>query len=186
MIGKNNRLYTGPDAEWERRVRESMEAGKEWAFKVPSHAYDDIIHLPHHVSSVHPPMSLHDRAAQFSPFAALSGFEGEIRETERLTEGKIELDEEEAGRLDERLRQIRQHLSVCPRVSLTWFLPDERKNGGSYERAAGRVKSWIRSRGFLSSRTEGRSRWSKLSGLKKRRGYLIFKNSVRCSRTDIP
>ena len=121
MIGKNNRLYTGPDAEWERRVRESMEAGKEWAFKVPSHAYDDIIHLPHHVSSVHPPMSLHDRAAQFSPFAALSGFEGEIRETERLTEGKIELDEEEAGRLDERLRQIRQHLSVCPRVSLTWF-----------------------------------------------------------------
>ena len=99
MIGKNNRLYTGPDAEWERRVRESMEAGKEWAFKVPSHAYDDIIHLPHHVSSVHPPMSLHDRAAQFSPFAALSGFEGEIRETERLTEGKIELDEEEAGRI---------------------------------------------------------------------------------------
>ena len=69
-------------------VRESMEAGKEWAFKVPSHAYDDIIHLPHHVSSVHPPMSLHDRAAQFSPFAALSGFEGEIRETERLTEGE--------------------------------------------------------------------------------------------------
>ena len=136
MIGKNNRLYTGPDAEWERRVRESMEAGKEWAFKVPSHAYDDIIHLPHHVSSVHPPMSLHDRAAQFSPFAALSGFEGEIRETERLTEGKIELDEEEAGRLDERLRQIRQ-------------------NGGSYERAAGRVKKLDPVQGLLVF-TDGR------------------------------
>ena len=138
MIGKNNRLYTGPDAEWERRVRESMEAGKEWAFKVPSHAYDDIIHLPHHVSSVHPPMSLHDRAAQFSPFAALSGFEGEIRETERLTEGKIELDEEEAAR-----------------VSLTWFLPDERKNGGSYERAAGRVKKLDPVQGLLVF-TDGR------------------------------
>ena len=76
MIGKNNRFHAGPDAEWERRVRESMEAGKEWARKAPSHVYDDIIHLPHHVSLSHPPMSLHDRAAQFSPFAALSGFEG--------------------------------------------------------------------------------------------------------------
>ena len=155
MSGKDNRFHTGPDAEWERRVRESMEAGKEWALKIPSHAYDDIIHLPHHVSSVHPPMSLCDRAAQFSPFAALSGFEGAIRETERITERKIELGEEEACRLDETLRQIRQHLSACPRVLLTWFLPDERKNGGSYETAAGRVKKLDPVQGVLTF-TDGR------------------------------
>ena len=98
-----------------------MEAGKEWAFKVPSHAYDDIIHLPHHVSSVHPPMSLHDRAVQFRPFAALSGFEGEIRETERLTEGKIELDEGRSGPAGRKAQTDPAASFRLPRVSLTWF-----------------------------------------------------------------
>ena len=86
----------------------------------------------------------------------LSGFEGEIRETERLTEGKIELDEEEAGRLDERLRQIRQHLSVCPRVSLTWFCRMRERTELLAEReTAGRVKKLDPVQGLLVF-TDGR------------------------------
>ncbi len=158
MSEEKSRFHMLPDEQWERRVRESMEAGREWENpvlkgrdrKVLSHAYDDIISLPHHVSPVHPPMSLHDRAAQFSPFAALSGFEGEIKETARLTDGKRELDEGEEDRLDKRLRQIRQHLLKRPGVTLTWFKPDERKAGGAYETVVGNVKKLDTVQGILT------------------------------------
>ena len=79
-----------------------------------SHRYDDIIHLPHHVSTAHPPMPAADRAAQFSPFAALTGHEAAIRETARLTDERAELDENAKGVLDEKLRMIQARKSPSP------------------------------------------------------------------------
>lgn len=102
--------------------------------------YDDIIHLPHHVSSIHPQMLLADRAAQFSPFAALTGYEAAIRETERLTTARVELDEEAMATLDEKLRTIAEHLHQRPPVSVTYFQPDGRKEGGAYLTATSAVK----------------------------------------------
>lgn len=94
--------------------------------------YDDIINLPHHVSSKHPRMPIYNRAAQFSPFAALVGYEDELRETARLTESRRELDEMEKMELDRRLRILVSKLSSAPEVSIRFFVPDARKSGGSY------------------------------------------------------
>ena len=94
--------------------------------------YDDIIDLPHPVSVKHPQMSLLERAAQFSPFAALSGYEDAIDETARQTKAFMELDEDEKARLDATLQQIRQQIEKHPVVKLTYFEPDERKEGGAY------------------------------------------------------
>ena len=105
-----------------------------------AHKYDDIIRLPHHVSTRHPQMSIHDRAAQFSPFAALTGHDAAIRETERLTEEWVELDEDSKEQLDERLQMIREHLAERPEITFTFFQPDERKQGGAYRTITGKVK----------------------------------------------
>ena len=105
-----------------------------------AHKYDDIIRLPHHVSTRHPQMSIHDRAAQFSPFAALTGHDAAIRETERLTEEWGELDEDSKEQLDERLQMIREHLAERPEITFTFFQPDERKQGGAYRTITGKVK----------------------------------------------
>lgn len=104
------------------------------------HRYDDIIELPHHVSRKHPQMPLMDRAAQFAPFAALTGHEAAIKETARLTEEEIELDENSKELLDLRLQELREHLSEQPMVTVTYFCPDEKKAGGSYETVTGKVK----------------------------------------------
>lgn len=104
------------------------------------HKYDDIIHLPHHVSDRHPQMALLDRAAQFSPFAALTGHDAAIREMSRLTEEKIELDEDSRKLLDERLLLVREHLKEAPEITFTYFKPDESKPGGAYLSIRGRVK----------------------------------------------
>lgn len=104
--------------------------------------YDDIIDLPHHVSETHPRMSLYDRAAQFSPFAALTGHGAAIRETARLTDRRLELDEDSRRILDEKLQLIqrwrREGKSIV--LSVTYFQPDERKSGGSYVTVKGKVK----------------------------------------------
>ena len=105
-----------------------------------AHKYDDIIRLPHHVSTRHPQMSIHDRAAQFSPFAALTGHDAAMRETERLTEEWVELDEDSKEQLDERLQMIREHLAERPEITFTFFQPDERKQGGAYRTITGKVK----------------------------------------------
>lgn len=102
-------------------------------------AYDDIIHLPHHRSTRRSHMSLHDRAAQFSPFAALTGFESAIEETGRLTDSRIEPEEFGCSILDRKLAMLLQHLKEQPEAVITYFCPDERKAGGSYKEAAGRV-----------------------------------------------
>lgn len=102
--------------------------------------YEDIIHLPHHVSSKRPPMPMADRAAQFSPFAALTGYDDAIRETGRLTEQKVHLDEEALATLDEKFHVLQEHLDECPEIQFTYFKPDERKMGGTYITASGIVK----------------------------------------------
>ncbi len=102
--------------------------------------YDDIINLPHHVSENRPHMSMIDRAAQFSPFAALTGYEDAVRETERLTEQKISLNETEINLLNDKLNFIQENIKSQPTVSITFFTPDSRKNGGSYSTVIGTVK----------------------------------------------
>ena len=102
--------------------------------------YEDIIHLPHHVSTKRKQMSLHDRAAQFAPFAALTGHEAAVKETARLTESRIELDENEIELLDQKLQYIAQHLSERPYAIITYFLPDQRKAGGKYTEIEAKVK----------------------------------------------
>ena len=102
--------------------------------------YNDIIHLSRPVSKKHPPMPLTKRAAQFLPFAALSGFEGEIAEAARLTEAARSLGEDALAALDEQLALLRQRLSDQPEITLTRFVPDEKKAGGHYETLTGQVR----------------------------------------------
>ena len=104
------------------------------------HRYDDIINLPHHQSATRPHMSNHDRAAQFSPFAALTGYDDAIKETARLTDGKVELDEHSKEALNERLNMIQDAIDEQPEVSITYFLLDKKKSGGAYVTATDRVK----------------------------------------------
>lgn len=104
------------------------------------HKYDDIIHLPHHVSVKHPQMPALSRAAQFSPFAALTGHGAAIEETARLTEDFAELDEDRKAQLDLQLQQIKENLSQQPEVTITYFQPDKKKNGGAYRTIHSRVK----------------------------------------------
>ena len=107
-----------------------------------THHYDDIIQLPHHVSSRHPPMPAADRAAQFAPFAALTGYEAAIREAARLTDGAIELSEDRRAILDQKQQLLVERLGGGdrPEITVTFFRPDGRKEGGAYLTVAGRVK----------------------------------------------
>ena len=100
--------------------------GKNIFQEKETHKYEDIINLPHHVSTKHPQMALSDRAAQFSPFAALTGHEDSIRETARRTEAFLELDEDKKEQLDEKM--------------VTYFVPDEKKAGGAYVTHRGRIR----------------------------------------------
>ena len=102
--------------------------------------YDDIINLPHHVSEKRVRMSMLDRGAQFSPFAALGGYDAAIAETARLTDFRIELTDSAKQALNETLRRVTENIRQNPQVSVLWFLPDERKAGGSYVRSKGAVK----------------------------------------------
>ena len=94
--------------------------------------YEDMWDMPHPVSRKHPQMSLYDRAAQFSPFAALTGHEAAIQEKARLTQRKIELDENEKDQLNKTLQELLAQYDGHPNVSITYFLPDKKKEGGSY------------------------------------------------------
>lgn len=105
-----------------------------------NHSYDDIIHLPHHVSNTRPRMPIANRAAQFAPFAALSGYDAAVKETARLTDRQIELGESELAILDRKLQVLADHLAEQPEVAITYFQPDEKKAGGAYVIATGRVK----------------------------------------------
>lgn len=102
--------------------------------------YEDIINLPHHVSKTRPQMPMSDRAAQFAPFAALTGYDSAIKETGRLTDNRIELDEEALTALSMKLQFLMDAIDEEPEVEITYFKPDERKAGGSYLKITGIVK----------------------------------------------
>ena len=102
--------------------------------------YDKIMGLPHHVSKTRPQMPMSDRAAQFAPFAALTGYDAAIKETGRLTDERIELDVEALSALDMKYQLLMEALDEAPEVTITYFQPDERKAGGKYVSAVGTVK----------------------------------------------
>lgn len=104
--------------------------------------YDDIINLPHHVSKNHPHMSALDRASQFSPFAALTEHDSAIRETARLTDIRLELDEDKKEELNNRLQMLRMQTALRPEVEITYFVPDTPKTGGSYLSVRGTIKKF--------------------------------------------
>ena len=104
------------------------------------HRYDDIIDLPHHVSERHPRMPMLDRAAQFSPFAALTGYDAAIIETARLTDQKRELTEEQKQVISKGLRELRERIKHDPAVTVTFFQRDGRKSGGAYRTVTGEAK----------------------------------------------
>lgn len=106
----------------------------------PTHKYDDIIDLPHHQSPRRAGMPMTDRAAQFAPFAALTGYEDVIEETGRLTQPAVELTESSIQNIDEKLQILGKNCRHFPAVTVVYFQPDLRKTGGSYVTATGCVK----------------------------------------------
>lgn len=102
--------------------------------------YEDIINLPHHQSNTRKHMSLHDRAAQFAPFAALTGYDDAVKEARRLTDGKPELDENQLTELDQMLTELTKRISEHPEIIITYFEPDNKKDGGAYITFIGRLK----------------------------------------------
>ena len=102
--------------------------------------YDDIMDLPHHQSKTRPPMSLLNRAAQFSPFAALTGYGETVKEAARLTTPEIELSEDRRAELDRKLEILKSSLPSCPEVTLVFFVGDAKKEGGEYRTVRGRIK----------------------------------------------
>ena len=102
--------------------------------------YEDIINLPYHVSATKPQMSMIDRAAQYSPFAALTDYDAAIKETGRLTDEKIEMDEEALNILNMKFQVLVDSMDDEPEVTFTYFKPDGRKAGGAYIEVTGRVK----------------------------------------------
>ena len=105
-----------------------------------SRPYDDIINLPHPTSPKHPRMPISDRAAIFSPFAALTGHAAAIQETARLTDQRMELDEDTKAELDRKQKILMDYIADQPEVTITWFCPDEKKSGGAYVVTMGRLK----------------------------------------------
>ncbi len=105
-----------------------------------TNAYDDILRLPHPTSERHPRMPVRDRAAIFSPFAALTGHGAAIAETARLTQRRVELDEDAGAELDRKLQILAEAIAERPEAAITWFRPDGRKEGGSYVTSTGRLK----------------------------------------------
>lgn len=106
--------------------------------------YDDIINLPHHVSERHPQLSKDSYAAQFSPFAALTGYDGIVEEIARVTDERIELDDDSKDRISYKLGIVLDHLDDQPELTVTYFLPDKKKDGGKYVTATGIITDFDR------------------------------------------
>lgn len=111
--------------------------------------YHELLHLPHHRSQTHAPMPRRDRAAQFAPFAALTGFDAQLRETERQTQAQAEPNEDALQELDQSLHTLFACVHTQPAVQVRWFVPDAKKSGGAYKTAAGRVLQLDRNQSLL-------------------------------------
>ena len=111
--------------------------------------YDDIIELPHHVSRVHPQMSMEERAAQFSPFAALTGYGAVIQETARLTVPRLELSESSQEEIKRKLDDLAEHLNERKKTAVTYYRPDQKKAGGAYVTPSGIVRRIDHAAGVL-------------------------------------
>ena len=111
--------------------------------------YRELLHLPHHRSQTHAPMPRRDRAAQFAPFAALTGFDAQLRETERQTQAQVEPNEDALQELDQSLHTLFACVHTQPAVQVRWFVPDAKKSGGAYKTAAGRVLQLDRNQSLL-------------------------------------
>ena len=135
-----------------------------------SHEYDDIINLPHHVSADRPHMPMIDRAAQFAPFAALTGYDAAIVETARLTDTKRELSEEQKEMISKQLLELQSRLKTDPMVTVTYFVPDSRKAGGAYRSIAGAAKKIDEYLGILEMS----------NGI-----TILFDNILRISSSDV-
>lgn len=106
-----------------------------------SNKYDHIINLPHYVSDKRPKMPMIDRAAQFAPFAALTGYEDAVKETGRLTDDATELPEYVKANINNKLRIVMECIDIQPEINITYFVPDSKKSGGAYISVTGIVKS---------------------------------------------
>ena len=102
--------------------------------------YSDIINMPHHVSNNRPQMSMRDRAAQFAPFAALTGYDDAVRETARQTNQKIELLDEQVAILNEKILFLIEKIKDNLEITITYFIPDKKKEGGAYATVKGIIK----------------------------------------------
>ena len=103
-------------------------------------SYKDIINLPHHISKKHPQMSIENRAAQFAPFAALTGFDDEVKETARLTDNRIELEDEFKIIISEKIKYLIENKDKNNEVVITYFVPDNMKTGGKYIDKKGKLR----------------------------------------------
>lgn len=102
--------------------------------------YDDIINLPHYEPKYHPRMSKYKRSAQFAPFAALVGYDEQVQECSRLTDKRLEIDDELKEKINNKLNKINELIKNSPEVEITYFIPDEKKDGGKYITEIGNVK----------------------------------------------
>lgn len=140
--------------------------------------YEDIIHLPHHEAANRPHMSMYDRAAQFSPFAALSGFDGIIAETGRLTDRRIELSESERALLDQKLTLIDDVIQdgYHPEITVEYYVADQRKDGGEYREYTGKVRqidAVARTIVFLAENGRSAGKTISVEEIKAIRGELV-------------
>ena len=101
--------------------------------------YNDIINLPHYISNKHPQMTIESRAAQFAPFAALTGYEDEVEETARITDKRIEITDEIKSKINMKLQIIQEKIKTNPKVTITYFISDNKKEGGSYKTVTSNV-----------------------------------------------
>lgn len=140
--------------------------------------YADIIHLPHHKAANRPHMSMYDRAAQFSLFAALSGFDGIIAETGRMTDRRIELSESERSLLDQKLTLIDDVIQdgYHPEIAVEYFVADQRKDGGEYREYTGKVRqidTVARTIVFLAENGRSAGKTISVEEIKAIRGELV-------------
>ena len=137
---KDRRAQGMNNEKEEPEVQNRMKSGSAVGKERSSFPYEDIVNLPHPVSRYHVPMPLLQRAAQFAPFAALTGYDEAIEETGRKTEDRVTLSESEIAILNRKLQMLEQILDRRPEVTITYFVPDLRKKGGSYHTVSGSVK----------------------------------------------